>query len=98
MRAADRAWCVGVAAAQLGPAVQLTRQAHRRLRGADSREDAVERLHTIGMQLRLTQQPVHHRLLYTIPKNAVERMRDNRQAALLVYQLNAALDAQPRRD
>src|SRR5690242_17441755 len=50
------------------------------------------------MQLWLTQQPIHHRLLYTIPENAVEWVCDNRQATLLVDQFNAALDAQARRD
>src|SRR6516225_1268857 len=70
VRAADRAGRVRIAAAYLGPAVPRPRQAHRCLRGADAGKAAVEALDAVGMQVWLTQQPVHHRLLYTIPENA----------------------------
>src|SRR4051794_10330493 len=98
VRAANRAGGVGVAATDLCPAIARARQAHRDLRGADAGEAAVECLNAIGMQLWLAQQAVHHRLLHAEPEDAVEGMRDDGETALLMDQLDAALDTQVRRD
>ncbi len=90
---------MGVAAAGLRPAVVAPVAAHGKLRGADARKTAVERFNTIRLRFRRSGgEAVHNFALDAVPKDAVERMGDDGDAALLMRQFNGVFNAQPWAD
>src|SRR5262249_40057888 len=92
-RTADGRRRMCVTAAGLSPMIHVARQCHRDTGGADAGKAAIERLDTVGMEIGLPQQAIHYRPLYTVAEDSVERVGDDGEAALLMHQLDAALDA-----